>query len=388
MKIAEVSPVFPPYRGGIGMVCYENARMARELGHTVDIYTPYYAHLRKKVKHNQSAGGIRVHRLRPFFSYGNAAALPQLFWKLKKADIIHLHYPFLGAEIPILLLSFFLKKRFFLTYHMDLVGTGHLKNIFRWYTAFFLPSLVRRAFRICVTSVDYARNSYIRQFLEKSPLKFFELHNCVDTHIFFPQQKKQELLHTHGILAEDKVVLFVGSLDRAHYFKGVTYLLEAFEQIIHTSPVPLKLKLIIVGDGNIKKRYEHLAAQLQIDTKVVFAGSVKEAELPEYYALADVLVLPSVDSSEAFGIVLIEAFSAGKPVIASNLLGVRSVVEDSVDGYLVIPKNVNDLASKIYAIISDSERAGRMGRAGLEKVKKTYSFEAIKKKFSDILTVR
>ncbi len=388
MKIAEVSAVFPPYRGGIGMVCYENARMAVELGHTVDVYTPYYKHLRKKIKRDQSAGGVSVHRLRPFFSYGNAAALPQLFWRLQKVDIIHFHYPFLGAEIPILLLSLLFKKRFFLTYHMDLVGTGKLKNFFRWYTAFFLPPLLRHAFRICVTSVDYARSSYVKQFLEKNPLKFFELHNCVDTRVFFPQQKKQVLLQKHEILSEDKVVLFVGSLDKAHYFKGVPFLLEAFEEIIHTSSIPLKLKLLIIGDGNMKQQHEHLAAQLQIETKVIFVGSVKEAELPDYYALADVLVLPSVDSSEAFGIVLIEAFACGKPVIASNLPGVRSVVEDSVDGYLVEPKNVNDLASKIYAVISDSERAHLMGQAGLEKVKKTYSFEAIKKKFSDVAVVR
>lgn len=388
MKIAEVSPVFPPYRGGIGMVCYENARMASELGHTVDVYTPYYKHLRKKVKHNQSAAGINVHRLRPFFSYGNAAALPQLFWKLRKADVIHLHYPFLGAEIPILLLSVLLKKRFFLTYHMDLVGTGQLKNFFRWYTAFFLPSLMRRASRICITSLDYARASYIRQFLDATPLKFFELHNSVDTRIFFPQPKKQEFLQKHDISPEDKVILFVGSLDKAHYFKGVSYLLEAFEKIIHTSSVPLSLKLVIVGDGNMKDSYKNLSEQLQIETKTLFMGSAKETELPDYYALADVLVLPSVDSSEAFGIVLIEAFASGKPVVASNLPGVRSVVEDSVDGYLVIPKDVNDLATKIYAVISDSDRAQLMGQAGLEKVKQTYSFEAIKKKFSDILTVR
>lgn len=388
MKLAEVSSVFPPYRGGIGMVCYENARMAAELGHSVDVYTPYYPHLRKKVKRTQSAAGIRIHRLRPFFSYGNAAALPQLFWKLRKADVIHLHYPFLGAEIPILLLSMFFKKRFFLTYHMDLVGAGKLKNFFRWYTAFFLPSLMRRAFRICVTSLDYARTSYVRQFLDATPLKFFELHNCVDMRIFFPRQKNQELLDKHELSKEESIVLFVGSLDRAHYFKGVTYLLEAFEQIIHMSPVPLALKLVIVGDGNMKQRYQHLASQLQIETKVVFVGAVSEADLPEYYALADVLVLPSIDASEAFGIVLVEAFASGKPVIASNLAGVRSVVEDGVDGYLAQPRNVNDLAIKIYAVISDPERSRLMGQAGLEKVKQHYSFEAIKKKFSDILGIK
>jgi len=388
MKLVEISPVFPPYCGGIGMVCYENARMAAELGHTVDVYTPFYKSLRKKVKRRQSVAGITVHRLRPFFSYGNAAALPQLIWKLRKADIIHLHYPFLGAEIPILFLSILFKKKFFLTYHMDLVGTGKLKNFFRWYTAFFLPPLLRRASRICVTSVDYARSSYMRQFLDAAPLKFFELHNCVDTRTFFPQQKKQELLYKHEISPQDSVILFVGSLDRAHYFKGVIYLLEAFEQIIHTSPVPLALKLVIVGEGNMKPRYQHLAAQLQIETRVIFAGAAKEAELPDYYALADVLVLPSIDASEAFGIVLIEAFACGKPVIASNLPGVRSVVEDSVDGYLVKPKDVNDLATKIYAVISDPDRAKLMGQAGLEKVKQTYSFEAIKKKFSDVLGIR
>ena len=99
MRIAEIVCTFPPYRGGIGNVAYDNSRTLIGGGKDVTVFTPFY-----NFKSNNSNNDIPVKRLFPIIKYGNAAFLPQLFWRLKKFDIIHLHYPFFGsAEIVLLL---------------------------------------------------------------------------------------------------------------------------------------------------------------------------------------------------------------------------------------------------------------------------------------------
>jgi glycosyltransferase involved in cell wall biosynthesis len=80
---------------------------------------------------------------------------------------------------------------------------------------------------------------------------------------------------------------------------------------------------------------------------------------------------------EAFGMVLIEAMACGKPVIASNLPGVRSVVNDGEDGLLVEPGNVADLAAKIRQLLDDPQRRQEMGKRGRAKVERKYAWDAI-----------
>ncbi len=81
----------------------------------------------------------------------------------------------------------------------------------------------------------------------------------------------------------------------------------------------------MVGGGNLLSHYQELSKHLQTTNKVKFAGSVSEIDLPLYYQNADLLVLPSINQHEAFGLVLLEALASGLPVIASDLPGVRSV---------------------------------------------------------------
>jgi len=108
---------------------------------------------------------------------------------------------------------------------------------------------------------------------------------------------------------------------------------------------------------------------------VIFAGNVNDTELPLYYNLADVFVLPSIDRSEAFGMVLLEAAACGKPLIASNLPGVRTLVRDGVNGFLVEPKDDGDLGKKIKIILDDDALRKAMGIASRQAMENGYRWE-------------
>ena len=378
MKVAIVTPTFPPYAGGIGNVAAANARELVRLGHEVTIFTPLYQPVTEEVK------DLNIQRLKPLFAYGNAALVPKLGKVLGQFNIVHLHYPFFGGAEIIWLRSSKLKaqsSKLILHYHMDVVGSGMIKTIFKFHTKFILPKIIKAADKVILTSLDYGKNSNFAKLIEASPEKFIEVPNGVDIQHFQPQAKDQNLLTKHGIGEAEKVVLFVGGLDKAHYFKGIEYLLEAMNRLKLSS---YRWKLLIVGEGELKDQYRDLAEQLAIGSKTIFAGYVPHAELPKYYNLADVVVLPSVDKSEAFGLALIEAMACAKPVVATKLVGVRTVVSDGQDGLLAEIKNADDLATKINYLLSNEAVAAQFGQAGRKKVEAKYDWRVIGRQLDEL----
>lgn len=357
MRVAIITPVFPPYRGGIGTIARDHAEMLARAGHDVTVITPRKRRL-------VDTPGVTVEPFRPLFTYGNAAVLPQLFFTLDDFDVVHLHYPFLGAAEWVLLWKMLAPRRtrLVVTYHMDLVGTGWLSRIFRAYTDRVLPALIERAEAVTVTSRDYARSSQLGTLPTRIQKKIVVLPPSIDMLRFAPHPADDVLPKRMPLNPSDRTVLFVGGLDRAHYFKGIPVLLRAFLQLRSQPKMP-KATLIIVGDGNLRADYERLAATLGISDRVIFLGRILDEDLPAAYRLADVVVLPSVDRSEAFGITLLEASASGRPIVASNLPGVRTLVRKGKNGLLVPPGDPTALAEAISRLLTKRATAARMGRA-------------------------
>ena len=378
MKIAIITPTFPPYAGGIGNVAAANARELIKLGHEVRVFTPQYGPVTEEIT------DVPIQRIKPLLRYGNGALITSFGWMLRGFDILHLHYPFFGGAEMIWLQRSKLKARgskLIIHYHMDVVGEGMLKAFFKLHKKILLPRIIKMANRVIVTSLDYARQSNIAAAIERQPNHFVEVPNGVDLQSFTPQPKPPALLKQHGIDPEDKVVLFVGGLDRAHYFKGVGYLIEAMSRLRETD---YRWRLVVVGSGELASAYRDLAAQLNIGSKTVFTGYVPGELLPQYYQLADVAVLPSVDASEAFGLTLVEAMACARPVVATNLPGVRSVVSDGQNGLLVNPKDADDLASKIHYLLANPAVGQQFGQAGRRKVEQQYDWRIIGKQLDEL----
>lgn len=375
MKIAEVTSTFPPYKAGMSNVAYYNAWALTTLGHEVTVFTTRY-----KRGSSVDAYPFRVERLSAWFKYGNAGILPQLFYKLSGFDIIHLHYPFFGGAEIIYFLDKLRDLNLLVTYHMDVVGTGLASKFFKWHQEHVTPKILDRADKIIVTSYDYARNSNLKDRLEAEPEKFVEVPIGVNELLFKPRYRDKDIISKYD-LYDKQVVLFVGGLDKAHYFKGVNILIQAVKKLNARDD----FRVIIIGDGDLKQSYQSLVDSLGLGRKIIFAGFVPDDLLPKYYSIADMLVLPSTDKSEAFGIVSLEAMSSGVPVIASDLPGVRSVVDKKKTGLLVKPGDANNLADMIEYLLKNPRIAQEFGRAGREKILDKYTWNKITKNLDDLI---
>lgn len=371
MTIAQIVCVFPPYKSGMGNSAYRIAKALAAREHNVAVFTPACGCLPKYEKR----GNIEIIRLKPLLKRGNGAFLPQLARKLKDFDIIHLHYPFFGGAEAVWLAKMISGKKFKLVlhYHMDVAGLPAALKILSLPSLFIRKSLFKRADAIICASFDYAANSGIKKFFKKYKKKFFEVPFGVDVEKFRPKVQSAKT----GPLN----ILFVGGLDKAHYFKGVDILLKA------VAGIRLNWRLNIIGKGELKADYEELARDLAVGGRVFFTEQTSDAELAEMYCQCDLFVLPSINSNEAFGLVLLEAMSSGVPVIATNLPGVRKVFANGVEGLLAEPNSVADLKEKISKILSDEPLRKKMGTAGRKLVLEKYSWERAGESLERIYTL-
>ncbi|MFH1173298.1 MAG: glycosyltransferase family 4 protein [bacterium] len=379
MKIAIIVSTFPPYRAGIGNVAWRNALALAKLGHQVEVFTPDYGQ-------QEQFSEFQVHYLHPIFKHGQAALVLGLARKLQagRFDAVNVHLPAgfnLAEGVAWAKLTGRIKK-YVVYYHMDIVGAGFKKWLYNIYTKFLLPWIIKGADKVTITSLDYGYHSNLARLMKLDRNKFAELPNGADTKFFVKQGRNEELLKKYD-LAGKKIIGFVGGLDTNHYFKGVKVLIKAFE--ILTKAGNENARLMIIGQGDLQKDYEDLAKELGIKDKVIFTGFIKDEDLPWHYNLMDVLVLPSVDKSEAFGLVLVEAMACGVPVIASDLAGVRSVVDREINGLLVKPGNEQDLADKLNYLLANGQVAKEFGLNGRKKAEDKYDWEIIGRQLAGLL---
>ncbi|MFH1610683.1 MAG: glycosyltransferase family 4 protein [Patescibacteria group bacterium] len=410
MRIAHIICTFPPYKGGMGNVAYEQAKELASLGHEVTVFTPSNNFSKRKIASHLTGFtpsnpreklGVRsnltgftpnyskeekdfnfkVIRLKSLIKFGNAAFLPQLIYRLRKFDVVQLHHPFFGAtEIVWLAKKLGLIKKLVVFCHMEFIPKNLFFRFFWLPDRIILKSLLNSSSKVVVSSLDYVRQLSINKYFKKNKEKFVEIP-------FGSQFNLPELKEKQG----DKNILFVGALDKAHNFKGVDILLKSFKEVLAENPSETiyashgaSIKLNIVGGGDMKEEYIKQAKDLGIINKVNFPGCVTDEELKEYYANCDIFVLPSTDSGEAFGLVLVEAMSFAKPVIASDLPGVRTVCRDNINGFLVEPGNIQDLEEKMVKLIQDKELAQKMGRKSKEFVDEKYTWPVHVKKLEEV----
>jgi glycosyltransferase involved in cell wall biosynthesis len=364
MRIAHVTATFPPYMAGTGNVCYYNTLELARRGHQVSVYTAA-----GPTPGSFDPPGVTVHRLPAVLRFGNAPLLPGLM-QIKGVDIIHLHYPFIfGAEI-VWAVSKLRHIPFVVTYHNDLIGQGSRRLLFNAYSALTAGMVLGAARKLGVVSMDHARTCRMARMFIRRWNDVVEIPNGVDTDLFRPLPGDPAVRRKFGIPQEAPLILFVGALDRAHYFKGVSFLLDVIAKINRKN-----IYLLIVGDGEWKARYQSHAEELGISQEVVFAGSIPFPELPQYYGCADVLALPS--ELESFGMVLIEAMACEKPVIATDLPGIRTVVTDGVEGWLVPPSDMDKWVEKIRSLLDDPQGRMDMGIHGRAKVENQFAWRRI-----------
>lgn len=354
MKICLVNSFYPPWIGGAERYVSSLSRELVKRGNDVTVYCSG----RPLSAGESLEDGVRIRRMStPMLWYGTPLVVfPRNFFS-EKYDVIHANFPSPFTASMSAWNSELRSIPSVLTWHNDLpavtAGAGVLVKLHASLSLIYLNQFRR----IIATTQIYAQRSVsLRRYADKVVV----IPNGVDTGRFRPDVSGDRIREEYGLQGL-KVVLFVGALTQWHAYKGLDVLLKAFR--IARGSLP-EAKLLIVGDGEMRGAYQKMTKELGIEDSVIFAGRADDATLPLYYGAADVLVLPSKDSSEGFGLVLLEAMSSGKAVIGSLVGGIPEVITDEENGLLVEPLDPAELSKAIVRLCTDDSERTRMGASG------------------------
>jgi len=175
--------------------------------------------------------------------------------------------------------------------------------------------------------------------------------------------------------AEDGTV--VGIVARLDLQKGFEYLLRAARDLCKTTP---DLKIVIVGEGPDREKIEEMIEQYGLQSNVILAG--QQSNMPAVYAAMDIFVLPSLN--EGLPMTVLEAMAASKPVIATKVGAIGSVIKDGENGLLVNAKDSEGLRNAIASLLSDPERRQRLGDQAHAWVSQNYTSEAMALKYREM----
>jgi phosphatidylinositol alpha-1,6-mannosyltransferase len=193
-----------------------------------------------------------------------------------------------------------------------------------------------------VTSVSRYTRRRLLEWTDIDPVRVKVLPNTFDQR-FGPGPKPNYLLDRH-CLGGKKILMTVSRLDPTERYKGQDRVIRILPQLLRTHP---ELAYLIVGDGGDRSRLEALVAEFGVEDRVRFAGLVPTDELPDYFRLADVYVMPS--TGEGFGIVFLEAMASGTDVVGGNSDGSLDALGDGALGRAIDPEDPEELASAIRA---------------------------------------
>lgn len=249
MRVAQIV-AHPPFREGTGTAAYYYAEALRKLGCDVTVYAP------DRVE-GELRNDLVGYRLMPcWLAVENAFLTPEIL-RIRDADVLHLHFPFIfGAEL--LLARIGDRRPVVVTYHNDLLGSGIRRPLFFVYNRLITPLVLRSAAKIAVTSLDHAASSVFADTLLRARRSdVVEVGNGVDTASFHPRVDPEPVIQRLDLRDGDLKLLFVGHLDRAHVRKGLGLLLDTMADLRSRDYV-----LLVVGDGDRREAYQQQAKRL------------------------------------------------------------------------------------------------------------------------------
>ncbi len=354
LRIAILTATFPPYYAGTGNVAYDQAAGLARRGHDVTVLTATYP------GEIANPDGVEVVRLRPAVRLGNAPLLPQLPSRLKDFDVIHLHQPFIFGAETVAATAKLRRIPLVSTIHNALIADGPKGKLFDGYSNIVLPFTLRTSAVIAglTPSHVYSIRQVARE-LRHHPEKLRLVPNAVDTDRFSPAAINPAVRERWGIPRQAPLALLCAALDEAHRSKRADLAVAATARVDG-------LHLLIVGSGPLAAELTRQAEDLGIPDRVHFAGFQRDG-LADYYRAADVLVLCS--DLESFGLVQVEAMACARPVIITDLPGVRDVSVDGEHGFHIKPDDVDDLTQKLREFFAQpAERRQEMGLAARQHV--------------------
>ncbi len=364
MKILVILNYYYPYVSGLSeyarLLCEEMCR----IGNSVTVLTSKHE---SNLADKENINGVNVVRAPVWFKISKGVVSAQfIIWAARYArfaDVVHLHLPMLEAGIIASLVS---ADKIVCTYHCDINLPDGLFNsiILKTMDTSHRHALLK-ARAIVVNTIEYA---------EKSRIAYKYVNKMKE---IYPPIKALPIVERKN---HDR--FRIGFCGRIVQEKGIDILIKAFEVL---QKERLNIELVIGGEyktvagGSVYKTLNEYIRNHNI-MNISFIGKIPEEKMAEFYASLDVFVLPSVNALESFGMVQVEAMLCGTPIIASDLLGVRTVVCKTGMGLICRSGDVEDLKRCLIEIMDNYELYIR-SRAQIEEI---YSIEQCTKKYVEV----
>jgi glycosyltransferase involved in cell wall biosynthesis len=349
LKVLHVGKFYPPYPGGIES---HLQTLCEELSKSIEVEVLVASDRWRSERSTQS--GVEVVRLATALMLHGTPIVPLMAREMRRArpDVVHLHFPNPMAALACLMSR--LDVPIVVTWHSDVVRQRRAAAAF----APLLSLLLRRCSAIIVGSTAYIETSAVlssrRELCRVIPFGI-----RADAFEHPDAARVAELRRRYG----ERIVLGVG---RLIYYKGFENLVRAMAGVRATA--------LIAGDGPLGGTLADEAGRLGVADRVVLLGRVNDADLKACYHACDVFALPSVERSEAFGIVQLEAMACGKPVVNTRLdSAVPHVSLDGLTGLTVPPGDPAALAAALNALLDDPARRAAMGAAARQRVREEFS---------------
>lgn len=354
--------------GGASLAAYYLAIEMEKRSHEINVFTTSI----NSKDSIEKDGNMMVYRYGTNFRILTSNIAFGMFRKPAKhdVDIVHTHFDIPPG--PLAGLRHAKKKNvpLVVTYHGDWVESygGLIRRLgVAFHNKYLVDKVLSHADVIISPSKYYINGS---RFLRKYRDKIVVIPNGINLEDFDIPYSKEECRKKLDLSINKKILLFFGYLSP---YKGPDVLVKAMPRILKDVS---GVELVFVGKGVMRNKLKALSKKLGIEKNVIFAGFVEDDLKPFYYKAADVFCLPSMMSTESFGIVNLEAMACGVPIVASKIGGIPDVVEDEKNGLLVQPKDSGGLADAIIYLLENRDVREKMGKNGGKKVE-DYSWEKI-----------
>ncbi len=362
MKILVALSYYRPHISGLTIYVERLAKGLAARGHYVTVLTSHYRH---DLPHYEEMDGVHVVRLPVAFKLSKGVIQPGItlryLMQALRHDVISVHLPQAEAGAMALIGRYIAHKPVVLTYHCDLQLPPGLINR-------FIDRMTYATNRIAVTFADRVV-AYTNDYAVNSPMLSPALDKVVviPPPVVMPPPEPDKVAQLRARFSANgcRVVGFAARLAEE---KGVDYLIKSIPYVREKIP---DVKYLLAGPThkvigeNVWERLQPLVAQYR-DT-LQFVGEVPNSEMGNFFAACDVLTVPSVNSTESFGLVQVESMLSGTPVVASNLPGVREPVRMTGMGKIVPIRDERALGEAIVQVIKNRKQYVRP-RADIENL--------------------
>jgi glycosyltransferase involved in cell wall biosynthesis len=352
MRVFIALTYYRPHYSGLTIYTERLARALVERGHQVTVLTSRF---KSSLPAQEVKDGVTIIRPQVLMRVSKGVIMPAMTlraWELiKKADVVNLHVPQLDAA-PISVIGRLLWKPVLLTYHCDLrLPSGFVHRVANQVSFIANHISAMAANRIVTNTLDYAKNSYfLKNYLSKVAV--------IPPPVELASITEQDVLEYRQKYHIEPGKRTIGVAARFATEKGVEYLIQALPEVLKVYP---DAQVHFVG------QYENVLGEELYAQKLMplihnlgghwkFLGILSPKELAAFFRESVVTVLPSINSTESFGIVQIESMISNTPVIATDIPGVRQPVTSSGMGKIIPPRNSAALARALIEILSNPEK--------------------------------